>query len=40
VRATGYDGPWAVEVFNRQLAGWALERLDAEAYRTAAAHLR
>ena len=35
VKATGYDGPWAVEVFNRGLAGWSLEQLDEVAYRTA-----
>lgn len=33
-RATGYAGPWAVEVFNRSHKGWALEKLDEVAYRT------
>lgn len=34
-RIAGYDGPWAVEVFNRKrLAGWSLAELDATAYRT------
>jgi sugar phosphate isomerase/epimerase len=33
-RATGYAGPWAVEVFNHAQAGWPLETLDEVAYRT------
>ena len=33
-RATGYNGPWAVEVFNRAHAGWSLDRLEGTAYRT------
>jgi sugar phosphate isomerase/epimerase len=34
-RAAGYDGPWAVEVFNRkQLRDKSLEELDGVAYRT------
>jgi sugar phosphate isomerase/epimerase len=35
-RATGYAGPWAVEVFNRAHKSWPLERLDETAYRTTA----
>lgn len=38
-RATGYAGPWAVEVFNHQHAGWSLERLDEIAYRTTIPYL-
>lgn len=34
VRSTGYNGPWAVEVFNRAHAGWPLEKLELTAYRT------
>jgi sugar phosphate isomerase/epimerase len=33
-RATGYAGPWAVEVFNRNHQDWPLEKLDDVAYRT------
>lgn len=33
-RALGYDGPWAVEVFSRELAGLPLEELSARSYRT------
>lgn len=33
-RATGYAGPWAVEVFNRNHKDWPLETLDEVAYRT------
>lgn len=33
-RATGYTGPWAVEVFNREHKAWPLERLNEAAYRT------
>jgi len=33
-RATGYSGPWAVEVFNHGQAGWPVEKLDEVAYRT------
>lgn len=33
-RATGYRGPWAVEVFNRDHKDWPLEKLDEVAYRT------
>ena len=33
-RATGYDGPWAVEVFNHQQAGWPVEELDRRAFTT------
>ncbi len=33
-RATGYAGPWAVEVFNRDHKGWPVEKLDEVAYRT------
>jgi sugar phosphate isomerase/epimerase len=35
VKATGYAGPWAIEVFNRELDGWPLEKLDAKSYETA-----
>ncbi len=34
VRATGYDGPWAVEVFSDALEGWPLDRLNRTAYDT------
>jgi sugar phosphate isomerase/epimerase len=34
VRATGYSGPWAVEVFNRDYTGRPLEQQDEDAYRT------
>jgi sugar phosphate isomerase/epimerase len=30
----GYTGPWAVEVFSRELAGWSLEELNSRAYTT------
>ena len=33
-RATGYAGPWAVEVFDRDHKDWPLEQLDEVAYRT------
>lgn len=33
-RATGYAGPWAIEVFNRNHRDWPLEKLDEVAYRT------
>ena len=39
VRATGYAGPWAVEVFNHGQAGWTLERLDEVAHRTTAPYV-
>jgi len=34
VRKTGYAGPWAVEVFSRDLAGWSLDDLNTRAYET------
>jgi len=34
VRATGYDGPWAVEVFNHAQAGLPVEELDRRAFET------
>jgi sugar phosphate isomerase/epimerase len=34
VRATGYSGPWGVEVINRAHAGWPLEKLDQHAFDT------
>ena len=33
-RATGYSGPWAVEVFNKDYTGRPLDRQDEDAYRT------
>jgi sugar phosphate isomerase/epimerase len=33
-RATGYRGPWAVEVFNHAQAGWPVEELDRRAFET------
>jgi sugar phosphate isomerase/epimerase len=33
-RATGYAGPWAVEVFNREYTDWPLEKQDEVAFRT------
>jgi sugar phosphate isomerase/epimerase len=33
-RTAGYDGPWAVEVFNRAYAGRSLRELDGTAWRT------
>ena len=33
-RSTGYDGPWAVEVFNRTYTDRPLEQQDDDAYRT------
>ena len=31
---TGYTGPWAVEVFSRELAGLSLEELNTRAFKT------
>jgi len=33
-RAAGYRGPWAVEVVNRELCGWGLDRLNERGFRT------
>lgn len=33
-RAAGYRGPWAVEVVNRALAGWSLDRMNETGFRT------
>ena len=33
-RATGYAGPWAVEVFSHAQKDWSLERLDKVAFNT------
>jgi sugar phosphate isomerase/epimerase len=33
-RATGYSGPWGVEVINRAYADWPLEKLDQHAFDT------
>ena len=33
-RTAGYDGPWAVEMFNRRLKDWPLLDLDRVAYET------
>jgi sugar phosphate isomerase/epimerase len=30
----GYTGPWAVEVFSQELAGWSLEALNTQAFET------
>jgi sugar phosphate isomerase/epimerase len=38
-RATGFSGPWAVEVFNHGQKDWPLERLDEVAYRTTAPYV-
>jgi sugar phosphate isomerase/epimerase len=37
VSKMGYDGPWAVEVFSEQLAGFSLEELSTKAYETTVA---
>jgi sugar phosphate isomerase/epimerase len=37
-RATGYAGPWAVEVFNHAQTGWSLEKLDRRAFETTAGY--
>jgi sugar phosphate isomerase/epimerase len=34
--AAGYRGPWAIEVFNRDYAGWTAKRLFETAWRTTA----
>jgi sugar phosphate isomerase/epimerase len=34
VLRTGYDGPWALEVFNRGLVGLPLEELNSRAFQT------
>ena len=34
VRKTGYAGPWAVEVFSRELPEWPLDDLNTRAYET------
>jgi len=34
VRKTGYTGPWAVEVFSRELSGLSLEELNTRAFKT------
>ena len=34
IRATGYTGPWAVEVFSHELAELPLEELNTRAYTT------
>ncbi len=38
-KSAGYRGPWAVEVFNRDLSGWPVEGLDQVAYETTAPFL-
>jgi sugar phosphate isomerase/epimerase len=37
VRAAGYDGPWAVEVFSRELAVLPLDELNERMYKTTVA---
>ena len=34
VRAAGYRGPWAVEVVNRELLDWPLDRINETGFRT------
>ena len=34
VNRTGYTGPWAVEVFSKELTGLSLEELNTRAYKT------
>jgi sugar phosphate isomerase/epimerase len=34
VKKTGYAGPWAVEVFSRELVEWPLDDLNGRAYAT------
>ena len=34
VKATGYTGPWAVEVFSSELVGLSLEELNTQAFET------
>jgi sugar phosphate isomerase/epimerase len=34
VRNTGYAGPWAVEVFSKELSGLSLDELNTRAFRT------
>lgn len=34
VQKTGYSGPWAVEVFSKELEGWTLDALNQRAYET------
>src|SRR5262249_23363249 len=34
VNNTGYTGPWAVEVFSKELARWSLEELNTRAFTT------
>jgi hypothetical protein len=33
-RAAGYRGPWAVEVVNRRLLDWPLDRINETGFRT------
>jgi sugar phosphate isomerase/epimerase len=37
VNTIGYTGPWAVEVFSKELAGLPLDELNTRAFRTTAA---
>jgi sugar phosphate isomerase/epimerase len=30
----GYTGPWAVEIFSKELTGWSLEALNTQAFKT------
>ncbi len=34
INQLGYTGPWAVEVFSKELAGWSLEELNTQAFKT------
>src|SRR5258708_2187027 len=34
INQLGYTGPWAVEVFSQELAGWTLEELNTQAFKT------
>jgi sugar phosphate isomerase/epimerase len=40
VRAAGYHGPWAVEVVNRELLNWPLDRINEAGFRTTLPYLR
>ena len=40
VKKTGYAGPWAVEVFSRELPEWRLDDLNARAYETTMAQFQ
>ena len=34
INSIGYQGPWAVEVFSPELAGWSLDDLTATAFKS------